>query len=236
MVAPLLKAVAAKAGKKVAYSSAEVKKIQEVRKSLKVSKDLLDKKISSGNVKDMASAQNFKKSLEDNIKASYAAEKGENRGLYQYNLSRVEESAKVAKDILKSDTLDSSQRTDKLFTREINQASIGGVSTLTKEETKIFYSATQEIWEGKPIEERNEKIKEYFGVETIKDAWDIVYQDENVKEALRKAKQAQKPIDSENDEGVYNGEGEKPEEIGSPEYSKELRLTNDTQRKYQKNE
>ncbi len=43
-------------------------------------------------------------------------------------------------------------------------------------------------------------------------------------------------IDSENDEGVYNGEGEKPEEIGSPEYSKELRLTNDTQRKYQKNE
>ena len=239
MVAPLLKAVAAQAAKKVTYSAAEIEKIQKVRKALKTSKQLLETRMAEGKYNTpeaMQAAKNFQSSLDENITASYAAERGENKGLYQYKLSRVEESANVAKDILRQPDLTSAQRQDKLFVREINQASIGGISTLSKEETKIFYSATQEIWEGLPIEERNEAIKEYFGVETIKDAWDIVYKDKNVKKSLKDAKKAQTPADSEKDEGIANGEGEQPEEIGSPEYIKELRLSNDTKRKYQKHE
>ena len=73
-------------------------------------------------------------------------------------------------------------RKEKIFTRNIAQASIGGVSKFSKEQVKIFYGATQKLWEGLPIEKRNEAIKNKLGVDTLEEAWDLIYSKEEVQE------------------------------------------------------
>ena len=109
---------------------------------------------------------------------------------------------------------------------EINQASSGGTSRYSKEETKIFYAATKRAWEGKPQGTWNEAIMEYYGVDTLEEAWDLVFNTDEAKKALQKARQNQQPISSESD--LQDGSADEKEDIGSPDYIKELILTLDT--------
>ena len=116
----------------------------------------------------------------------------------------------------------SNYRNDEVFKREINQASIGGVSKFSKEETKIFYAATVKIWNGRPIEERNRLIKEHFGVDTLAEAWDLVFAVPEAKKALEDAEKAQRPLPSSKE--AEDGSGDEIDAKGSPTYIKELIL------------
>lgn len=118
----------------------------------------------------------------------------------------------------------SNYRNDEIMKREINQASVGGVSKFSKEETKIFYAATQKIWQGKSIEQRNRLIKEHFGVDTLEEAWNEVFALPEVQKALKQAKQSQSQAMSSEDETISNGFSDEIDAKGSPTYIKELIL------------
>ena len=130
--------------------------------------------------------------------------------------------------IVQESTRDASEiaRRNEIFTREINQASKGGVSSISKEETKIFYAATQKAWEGTDPRKRNERIIEKLNADSLEDAWNKVFEKEEVQKALEKARKNQQPISTEAD--ISNGADEEKEEKGSPEYIKGLILDLDT--------
>lgn len=56
-------------------------------------------------------------------------------------------------------------------------------SVLTEAQAKIFYRATQGIWQGK-VGNRNRMIMKYFDVDTLEQAWDIVLNAPSSKLAL----------------------------------------------------
>ena len=89
------------------------------------------------------------------------------------------------------------RRRNEQFQYEINQASRGGTSELTKEEAKIFYSSTMNIWRGKPQGSWNKAIMDFYGTDSLEEAWEIVFSDSRVKEALKKARRNQQAIESE---------------------------------------
>lgn len=75
-------------------------------------------------------------------------------------------------------------------------------SALGKEQQKILYSATVRIWDELPYEQREQAILNYFGVDTMLEAWNMAMGDDSIREAYEVAKQ--------------EPEGDK---MGSPTYS-----------------
>lgn len=143
------------------------------------------------------------------------------------NESNRNASFNTVNEIKKFDTsIEEVARKNTMFAHEINQASKGGVSSLSKEETKIFYAATKNLWEGKDPRQRNEIIVQKMGVESLEEAWETVFANEYAQEALENARKNQQPIDTEVD--IQNGATDEKEEIGSPDYIKELLLALDT--------
>ena len=63
---------------------------------------------------------------------------------------------------------------NKVFQRELANAGQGLPSALGKnaqQKVKIFYRATQKIWEGLPAEKRNEAILKYFDTDNLYNAY-----------------------------------------------------------------
>lgn len=245
MVAPLLKAVAAgaakNAGKKAATSKAAKKAARKqmvedyakVRKKFQRQLNDTEKKIESGALSDsgLQSAMQFRESLKVSIQDTYAVKSGEKRGEYLTSLDRLQRRANFADEIISSGFNAENGRKNEMFTRDINQASIGGVSTKSKEEVKIFYGATKNVWGGMDITKRHQAIMDYFGVDTLEEAWDIVFSNPDVQKALEKAKKAQQKIESEND--ITDGSTDVKEVETSPDYIEELITVLDTKRTFQ---
>lgn len=197
---------------------------RDLKISLKAAETMLDSDVLSDKQREQIT--NYKNSIEETLRNSYATKKGD----YNISTSALENRASAASDLVQSNFDVENLRKNKLFTRDINQASIGGVSTKTREEVKVFYAATKDIWSGKDITERHNVLMEYFGVDTISEVWDIVMQDENVKKALEEAKKAQERAKTEGD--TADGSFDVQDEIGSPTWIKYLILTNDTKQSY----
>lgn len=200
------------------------------RKALNIALQVADNFLESDSLskKQKEGIENYKRSIKDTLKESYSK-----KGKYSISTAELEKRANFAKELSNNSFDTDVMRKNKIFQRDINQATVGGVSTKSKAEAKIFYSATKEIWNGLPISERNQALLDYFNVETISEAWDIVMQDENVKKALEQAKKNQQKASSDSD--VSDGSNDVPDEIGSPDYIKYLVLSNDTVKKYAKN-
>lgn len=167
--------------------------------------------------------QNIVSSLQEVISSSYFNTK---KKKYEYDVNKFYQESFYYKQSWERKGTESVERKNELFKREINQASSGGVSSLTKEETKIFYAATQKIWQGKPQGKWNEAIMDYFGVATLEEAWDKVFENERVQQALKEARANQQPISTESDIAI--GSSDEREEIGSPDFIKGLILDMDT--------
>lgn len=117
------------------------------------------------------------------------------------------------------------ERKNIMFQREINLASsvkMYGPPKISKEKVKIFYAATQNIWQGKPQGQWNKAIMEYYGVTSLEDAWDLVFEDEDVKKALERAEKNQTKSGSDVD--YADGTNDERDEKGSPPYIKLLTL------------
>lgn len=242
MVAPLIaravaKGAAAKATvKKVAKDAAkkvtkeEVKRYEKARRSMKRSLDKVNRDIESGNLSNegLQAALNFRESLEENIKNSYMIKSGDKKGTYMYSADRMENIAAYAAEASKTGVSTENMRKNEMFKRDINQASIGGVSTLTKEETKVFYTMTRELWNGVEQSKRNDAIIKAFGVDTLEGAWNIVMSDPDAKKAIKEAREAQKQAES--DEAISDGSLDERDEKGSPPYIKNLITSRDTRK------
>lgn len=161
-------------------------------------------------------SQNYASQIEKYVKGTY--------GLKSDN--DITSILQTVADVKSTTEFGSDSRKEKIFTRNIAQASVGGVSTVSKEEVKIFYGATQKAWEGLPIEKRNQAIKDYFGVETLEEAWEKVFETESAQNALKEARRNQEPISSDSD--IQDGTNDEKEGKGSPPYMKGLVIDLDT--------
>ena len=185
----------------------EKRKSDEVYNARRRAKRALDRELKK-KVQDKEKIANLKA----NIQQSYATKQNE----YLIDTESFIEKSKESKKESKADI----NRKNLITQREINQASSGGISKYSKEETKIFYAATKRAWEGKPQGTWNEAIMKYYGVETLEEAWNLIFENEDVKRALQKAKDNQKQLQSEQD--FADGSGDEKEAKGSPTYIKEL--------------
>ena len=209
-----LKNVAAKAAQKTSRAK---RKSDEVYNSRRRAKRKLEREL-----KKINKNQQTIDDLRAEIEQSYATKQGE----YLIDVeSFVRRSRTYTQSYERKDRAEIARKNESMRF-EINQASSGGVSKFSKEETKIFYAATKRAWEGKPHGKWNEAIIEYYGVDTLEEAWDLVFNTDEAKKALQQARNNNKPLSSSND--MPEGSSDEPDEKGSPEYIKELILTLDT--------
>lgn len=209
-----LKNVAAKAAQKTSRAK---RKSDEIYNARRRAKRKLERELKKFNKN-----QQIIDNLRAEIEQSYATKQGE----YLIDIESFERRSRTYTQSYERKDRASIARKNDMMRYEINQASSGGTSKYSKEETKIFYAATKRAWEGKPQGTWNEAIIEYYGVDTLEEAWDLVFNTDEAKKALQKAKQNQQPISSESD--LQDGSMDEKEDIGSPDYIKELILTLDT--------
>ena len=209
-----LKNVAAKAAQKTSRAK---RKSDEVYNARRRAKRKLERELKKTNKN-----QQTIDTLRAEIEQSYATKQGE----YLIDIEQFQRRSRTyTQSYERKDRAEIARKND-MMRYEINQASSGGTSKYSKEETKIFYAATKRAWEGKPQGTWNEAIMEYYGVDTLEEAWDLVFSTDEAKKALQKARQNQQPISSESD--LQDGSTDEKEDIGSPDYIKELILTLDT--------
>ena len=209
-----LKNVAAKAAQKTSRAK---RKSDEVYNARRRAKRKLERELKKTN-KNQQTIDNLRAEIEQ----SYATKQRE----YLIDIEAFERKSRTYTQSYERRYRASIARKNDMMRYEINQASSGGTSRYSKEETKIFYAATKRAWEGKPQGTWNEAIMEYYGVDTLEEAWDLVFNTDEAKKALQKARQNQQPISSESD--LQDGSADEKEDIGSPDYIKELILTLDT--------
>ena len=153
------------------------------------------------------------------IESSYAETKGKKRGQYKFESERLESSLNIAaKSATRKERRERNERKNAIFERDLRLSRNPEVEGTKFEpyEVNIFYTATKQFWEGKPPGARNKAIMNAIKVDTLEEAWNIVFENEAVQEALRRAEQAQHPAESDGD--ISDGEFEPPDEAGSPPY------------------
>ncbi len=163
--------------------------------------------------------------LRAEIQQSYATRQGE----YLVDIEQFERRSKKYTATYERELVRNKSeiaRKNEMMKHEINQASVGGVSKYKQEAVKVFYAATQKIWQGRPQGTWNEAIMEHYGVDTFHEAWMEVFSDEAAKEALRQARKNRKQLGSDAD--MPKGSSDEKDEKGSPEYIKDFILILDT--------
>nr|DAU86385.1 MAG TPA: hypothetical protein [Bacteriophage sp.] len=112
-----------------------------------------------------------------------------------------------------------SQRRNEIFAREIRLASAGEQNTLGRDslaKVKIFYTATQDAWEGQPLEMRNKAILAALGTDSLQEAFtEVLWQN---RAALRAAKHASEPIEVTDENAWFYEDALDAEDYGSPDY------------------
>ena len=96
-----------------------------------------------------------------------------------------------------------------------------GFSSISKAEAKVFYRLTQNIWQGKPPEMRNELIRAHYGTESLEDAFSALMETAQAQNALAQANANGQPIGvTDENEAFYNDITDTSEDFGSPDYIK----------------
>lgn len=112
-----------------------------------------------------------------------------------------------------------SQRRNAIFAREMRLASAGEQSNLGRDaqaKVKIFYAATQNIWEGQPLEMRNKAILAAMGTESLQEAFtNVLWQN---RAALKAAKHANEPIEVTDENAWFYEDALDTDGFGSPDY------------------
>lgn len=96
-------------------------------------------------------------------------------------------------------------RSNKVFQREIANASQGRPSALgrnARRKVQVFYRSTQRIWEGVPASQRNQAIMDYFNTDNLYQAY-LKTMARNTK-ALREAEAADLPLTDTEQDAFYN--------------------------------
>lgn len=169
---------------------------------------------------ETAAGQRYIASLQAAINASYAETKGAKRGQYKFEPTQLEKTlTTIASVATQPEQKKRAQRKNEIFKRDLRlSAKEAEGAKYSKAEVKIFYTATRGFWEGKPPKERNRAILEELGVRTLEEAWQIIFENEDVQEALKRAQQAQ--TEATSDKEMADGQEEPPDEAGSPPYIK----------------
>lgn len=74
------------------------------------------------------------------------------------------------------------------FARELRKARAGGISVLGakgREKVQLFYRVVQNLWEGRPLAERNNAIMEGLGVTSLEAAYAKIMARSDVRDVLR---------------------------------------------------
>jgi hypothetical protein len=159
-----------------------------------------------------AAAESYVQSLREQIAKTYA--KG-----------RDSAEAKRAARVLDVQTMGkgtktAEQRQNVIFERQLNLAGAGMPSTLAKTPAtgqaavKIFYKATQNIWQGLDPKDRNKAIMARLGVTTLKEAYLHVLR--HNPEAFRDALGLNFPIMDTDEEEFFEEPGEEGEPPSPP--------------------
>lgn len=116
------------------------------------------------------------------------------------------------------------EKISEITKEKINLASKGAVESglFTRENSKIFYRATQDIWRGAPSKtDRNALIIEKLGVKNLEDAYKMVLKDQA--DAVEAAKGGSKASGwTDQNEGFYKEIGQ--EKQSSPDYLDYVKL------------
>lgn len=158
--------------------------------------------------------------LENAISKSYA-----NRSTRKYSkdISTTVSNLRSTANVIQSDrTQGATYRQNKIFERNLNNATMkDGFSSISKAEAKVFYRLTQNIWQGKPPEMRNDLIRAHYGMESLEEAFNAVMGTEQAQNALAQANANGKPIGvTDENEAFYNDTTDTGEDFGSPDYIK----------------
>ena len=128
--------------------------------------------------------------------------KKDNKGSGSFIAYNKKEQAKVIRTIVKKSERKEERaearrtvvRRNIIFRDKLNRATrssdsdAANFSEISKAEAKLFYRYTQKIWEGQPsYKDRNQLIMEYYGTQSLEEAFKIVMETPEVKEALKKA-------------------------------------------------
>lgn len=161
--------------------------------------------------REQQAAQNYVTNLQKQIERTYVSKGVE-----------IEEAFKAAKELsvqTRREVRTASQRANEIFTREMNLASSGNESTLGAngaQYVKIFYAATQSIWEGQPLERRNKAILAAMETDSLREAFtNVLWQN---RAAMKAAKHAGEPIGTTDENAFFYEDALDVEEYGSPEY------------------
>ena len=161
--------------------------------------------------REQQAAQSYVTNLQKQIERTYVSKGVE-----------IEEAFKAAKGLsvqTRREVRTASQRANEIFTREMNLASSGNESTLGangEQYVKIFYAATQSIWEGQPLERRNKAILAAMGTDSLRKAFtNVLWQN---RAAMKAAKHAGEPIGTTDENAFFYKDALDVEEHGSPEY------------------
>ena len=161
--------------------------------------------------REQQAAQSYVTNLQKQIERTYVSKGVE-----------IEEAFKAAKGLsvqTRREVRTASQRANEIFTREMNLASSGNESTLGvngAQHVKIFYAATQSIWEGQPLERRNKAILAAMETDSLREAFtNVLWQN---RAAMKAAKHAGEPIGTTDENAFFYEDALDVEEYGSPEY------------------
>lgn len=194
-------------------------KSDEIYNARRRAKRALEKVQRKQNENPTEAGQRTISQMQQLIENSYAETKGKKRGQYKFEEQSLERSLNIAaKSATRKERRERNERKNTLFERDLSLSRNTEVEGTRFEpyEVNIFYTATKQFWEGKPQSARNKAIMDALKVETLEEAWNIVFENEAVKEALRRAEQAQQPAETDGD--ISDGEFEPPDEAGSPPY------------------
>ena len=133
----------------------------------------------------------------------------------------IEQKIKTLSYTTRRDFGNKQRRANTLFARQIEAASRDESSSLGSRGhvmTKIFYQATQDIWEGLPIGERNDAILRAMGETDLRSAFSKVLYSQ--RRALHAALEGQRPIRGRTSESAafYEGGTGAVDEYASPDY------------------
>ena len=231
MVVQSAKKVAEAAKTKSRYLTEGYKRSEE-RKKLRKARDSFQKKLASGKIEDTQESRDYLTSINKAIDDSYMIRNGEKRGTYTNTFERFQNARITVQETVRDtqafkseiENFDVVERTpaekrrqSQMFERQINQASVsGGISTVSKYETKMFYAVTQRYWEGYPASKINERLMQVFNTDSIKDVWDIVMNNEEVKAALEQAQKNGEDIESTEDDSFKKDRTDESGRKGSP--------------------
>lgn len=187
-------------------ASAKAREADKLRKRAKRAKARLERDLSSGKIaagsQKAKTAQRLISGLEKNISQSYAT-RGKTREYTQKAEQALAKGSEISQRLKPQPKADLTARRNKLMEVKLNEATkSNGFSTISKDEARMFYRATQKLWSGKGLskEEYNTAIVKGLGASDLQEAYSMVMNDPKVKAALERMRNVSEDIEGYTDE------------------------------------